>query len=71
MVCSRDCRWVVSLFYNSHFVYQAFAVAELLYNEEHVSDIYVYATLLDVVKVYVTTERFPVAVECKAYELAT
>ena len=61
----------VCLLHYLHFVDKAFAIAIFLNDEEYVANVDIYATLFVVVEVYVAAERFPVAVECKAYKLAS
>ena len=51
------------LFYDRHFINQVTAVAQLVDDEENVTDINGDTTLEVVVEIDVTAQRFPVAVE--------
>ena len=64
---------IYSLFrlsHDVHFVNQSLAIAIFLNDEEHITDIHVYATLQLLVEIDVAAQRLPVAIECKANELA-
>ena len=58
------------LFDDGHFVNQVLAAAQLVEDEEHVADVQRDAALQVVVEVDVAAQRFPVAVESAADEVA-
>ena len=58
------------LFYYRHFINQVTAVAQLVDDEENVTDINGDTTLEVVVEIDVTAQRFPVAVESTTNQLS-